>query len=93
MPPSYWFTDRVAGECSALSPAGLSEDFGNPAKGAGGGVGFGFMERDVGKDGRRGLRLQDKSGDAFVAGGEADAHLVAGGVAGGAEGSINSHPS
>ena len=52
----------MAVECSPLSPAGVSGEYEDPAKVAGGGVGFGFMWGDVGEDGRRSRRLQDKSG-------------------------------
>ena len=66
--PDWWFPNGIAGERSTLSPAGLSGDSGNPAKGAGGGVGFGYLGRDFGEDGRRSRRLQDNSRGVRVSG-------------------------
>ena len=53
---NYGFTDRIAGECSTISPTGVSGEYGNPAKRAGRGVGFGSMGRDSGQDSRKLLR-------------------------------------
>ena len=59
---NYWFTDRIAGEDSTLSPEGLLGDAGNPAKGAGEGVGFGSMRRDIGQDSRKPRRVWKNEG-------------------------------